>query len=133
MIMEEVEMKKLLSFAAALILSGTIAGTAAASLRTYVVGSKKVEGVGTVGSLKGTVKNPYKIILYCEGVKARCATKVVCLKGTREFTQSRSGLAPGTWNLKKRTWRRMDSCRFKVTIKSGARNARATVQATVRS
>jgi hypothetical protein len=133
MMMEQVNMKKLLSFAAVLILSGTFAATAAASLRTYVVGSKKVEGVGTVGSLKGTVKNPYKIILYCEGVKARCATNVVCVKGTRKFTQSRSGLAPGTWNLKKRTWRRMDSCHFRVTIKSGARNARATVQATVRS
>jgi hypothetical protein len=126
-------MKQLLGFAAVLILSGAIAATADASLRTYTVGTKYVKGVGTVGSFKGTVKNPYKIILYCEGVNARCATKVVCVKGTKVFTQSRSGLTPGTWNLKKPTWHRMDSCRFRVTIRSGARNARATVQATVRS
>ena len=126
-------MKKLLSFAAVLTLSGAIAATAAASQRTYIVGTKYVKGVGTVGSFKGTVKKPYKIILYCEGVKARCATKVVCVRGTKEFTQSRSGLTPGTWNLKKPTWYRMDSCRFRVTIRSGARNARATVQTTVRS
>jgi hypothetical protein len=35
--------------------------------------------------------------------------------------------------LKKKTWYRMDSCHFKATIKSGARDARVTVQATVRS
>jgi hypothetical protein len=126
-------MKKLSSFAAVLILSGAIAATASASLRTYVVGTKYVAGVGTVGSFKGTVKKPYKIILYCEGVNARCATKVVCVRGTQTFTQSRSGLTPGTWNLKKPTWYRTDSCRFTATIRSGARNARATVQATVRS
>ena len=125
-------MKKLLSIAAVLILSGATAATAAASLRTYIVGTKSVTGAGTVGSFKGTVKKPYKIILYCEGVNARCATKVVCVRGTKEFTQSRSGLTPGTWNLKKPTWYRLDSCRFDVTIRSGARNARATVQATVR-
>jgi hypothetical protein len=126
-------MKKLLSIAAVLTLSGAIAATAAASQRTYIVGTKYVKGMGTVGSFKGTVKKPYKIILYCEGVNARCATKAVCVRGTTEFTQSRSGLTPGTWNLKKPTWHRMDSCHFKVTIRSGAKNARATVQATVRS
>ena len=126
-------MKKTLSIAAVLILSGAIAATAAASLRTYVVGTKYVRGVGTVGSLKGTVKKPYKIILFCEGVKARCGSKVVGVRGTVAVSQNRSGLRPGTWNLKKPSWYRMDSCRFSVTIKSGARNARATVQATVRS
>lgn len=126
-------MKKTLSVAAVLVLSGAIAATAAASLRTYVVGTKYVKGVGTVGSLKGTVKKPYKIILFCEGVNARCGSKVVCVKGTTAVTQNRSGLRPGTWNLKKPAWYRMDSCRFSVTIKSGAANARATVQATVRS
>jgi hypothetical protein len=126
-------MRKLFSFAAVLILSGAIAASAAASQRTYIVGTKYVRGAGTVGSFKGTVKRPYKIILYCEGVNARCATNVVCVRGTKTFTQSRSGLTPGTWNLKKATWYRPDSCRFTATIRSGARNARATVQATVRS
>jgi hypothetical protein len=126
-------MRKLLGIAAVLILSGAIATTAAASLRTYIVGTKYVKGMGTVGSFKGTVEKPYKIILYCEGANARCAAKVVCVRGTKTFTQSRSGLTPGTWNSKKPTWYRMDSCRFTVTIRSGARNARATVQATVRS
>jgi hypothetical protein len=126
-------MKKLLSFVGVLILSGAIAATAAASLRTYIVGTKYVKGVGAVGSFKGTVQKPYKIILYCEGVKARCATTVVCVRGTNKLTQSRSGLTPGTWNLKKASWYRPDSCHFGVTIRSGARNARATVQATVRS
>jgi hypothetical protein len=125
--------KKLFSIAAVLMLSGAVAATAAASGRTYTVGTKYVRGVGTVGSFKGTVKKPYKIILYCEGVKARCGSKVVCVRGTREFTQSRSGLTPGTWNLKKPTWHLLDSCHFRVTIKSGAKSARATVQATVRS
>jgi hypothetical protein len=126
-------MKTLLGIAAVLILSGAIAATAAASLRKYRVGTTYVKGVGNTGSFKGSVKKPYKIILYCEGVKARCGTKVVCVRGTDTFTQSRSGLAPGTWNLKKRIWHRMDSCHFRVTIRSGARIARATVQATVRS
>jgi hypothetical protein len=79
------------------------------------------------------VKNPYKIILYCEGVKARCGANVVCLRGTSKFSWDRSGLTPGTWNLKKKTWFRMASCHFKATIKSGFKNARVTVQATVRS
>ena len=126
-------MKKLLGIAAVLILSGAFAATAAASLRTYIVGSKYVKGVGTVGSLTGAVKKPYKILLYCEGVNARCATKVVCVRASKTFTQNRSGLAPGTWNLKKPAWHRMDSCHFRVTIRSGAKNARATVQASVRS
>jgi hypothetical protein len=126
-------MKKLSSIAAVLVLSGAIAATAAASHRTYVVGTKYVKGVGTVGSFKGTVKKPYKLILFCEGVNARCDTKVVCVRSTKTFTQNRSGLTPGTWNLKKPTWYRLDSCRFSVTIRSGARDARATVQATVRS
>ena len=126
-------MKKVLSIAAVLILSGATAATAAASLRTYVVGTKYVKGVGTAGSFTGSVKKPYKIILYCEGVNALCATKIVCVRGTAQFTQSRTGLTPGTWNVKKPAWYRMDSCRFTVTIKSGARDARVTVQATVRS
>jgi hypothetical protein len=126
-------MKKAWSIAAVLILSGTIAGTAAASLRTYIVGTKYVKGVGTVGSFKATVKKPYKIILYCEGPNARCSARVVCVRKTKQFTWNRSGLTPGTWNLKKKTWYRMDSCRFKATIKSGFKNARVTVQATVRT
>jgi hypothetical protein len=130
---KSVDMKKLLSIAAVLTLSGAIAATAAASLRTYIVGTKYVKGVGTVGSFKGTVKKPYKIILYCEGPNARCGAKVVCVKGTTDFSWKRSGLTPGTWNLKKKTWYRPDSCHFTATIKSGARNARVTVQATVRS
>jgi hypothetical protein len=128
-----VDVKKVLSFAAVLILSGAIAGTAAASLRTYTVGTKYVTGVGTVGSFKGTVKKPYKIILYCEGPNARCGAKVVCVRGTAKFTWNRSGLTPGTWNLKKKTWYRMASCHFTARIKSGFKNARVTVQATVRS
>jgi hypothetical protein len=127
------DMKRVLSFAAVLILTGAIAGTAAASLRTYIVGTKLVKGVGTVGSFSATVKKPYKIILYCEGPDARCGAKVVCVRGTAKFTWNRSGLAPGTWNLKKKAWYRMDSCHFTATIKSGFRNARETVQATVRS
>ena len=127
------EMKKLLSVVAVLILAGAIAVTAAASLRTYVVGSKYVKGVGTVGSFSATVKKPYKIILYCEGSKATCGAQVVCTRGTTKFTWNRSGLGPYTWNLKKKTWFRMDSCRFTVTIKSGFTSARETVQATVRS
>lgn len=126
-------MKKLLSLAGVMLLSGAIAATAAASLRTYTVGTKYVKGVGTAGSFKATVQKPYKIILYCEGVNARCASNVVCARGTKQFTQSRSGLRPGTWNLKKPTWYRLDSCRFTASIRSGARNARVTVQATVRS
>jgi hypothetical protein len=126
-------MRKLLSLAAVLILAGAIAAGAAASLRTYTVGTKYVKGVGAVGSFKAAVKKPYKIILYCEGVNARCSSNVVCVRGTTKFTQSRSGLTPGTWNLKKATWYRLDSCRFTVKIRSGAANARATVQATVRS
>jgi hypothetical protein len=127
------DMKKLSSIAAVLILSGAIAGTAAASLRTYTVGTKYVKGVGAVGSFKATVNKPYKIVLYCEGVNARCGSNVVCVRGTKTFTQNRTGLTPGTWNLKKPTWFRLDSCRFTATIKSGAKNARVTVQATVRS
>jgi hypothetical protein len=128
---DERAMKKLLSLAAVLTLSGALAATAAASLRTYIVGTKYVRGVGTVGSLKGNVKSPYKIILFCEGVNARCGAKVACVRGTSFLTWKRTGLAPGTWNLKKKTWAGLDSCRFTVTIRSGARNARATVQATV--
>lgn len=126
-------MKKLLSLAAALALSGAIAATAAASLKTYTVRTKYVTGVGTVGSFSATVKKPYKIILYCQGSKATCGAKVTCVRGTQKFTWNRSGLGPYTWNLKKKTWFRMDSCHFTVTIKSGFNNARATVQATVRT
>lgn len=126
-------MKKLFSVVAVLVISGAIATTASAGLRTYIAGTKKVNGVGTVGSFKATVKKPYKIILYCEGVKARCAANVVCVRGATTFTWNRSGLAPGTWNLKKKGWKRLDSCHFKATIKSGSNDARITVQATVRS
>jgi hypothetical protein len=129
----EVAVKKLLGIAAVLILTGVIVATAAASLRTYIVGTKYVTGVGTVGSLKGTVKKPYKIILYCQGANARCAANVACFRGSKEFDWNRTGLGPYTWNLKKKSWFRMDSCQFTTTIKSGFKNARITVQATVRS
>ena len=126
-------MKKLVTLAGVLVLAGAVAASAAASLRTYIVDTKYVGGAGNVGTVSGTVKKPYKIILYCEGVNARCSSSVVCVRGAKEFTQTRSGLAPGTWNLKKRTWYRMDSCRLRATVRSGAASARATVQATVRS
>ena len=126
-------MRKLFSVAVVLVIAGAIAATASASLRTYIVGTKKVTGVGTVGSFTATVKKPYKIILYCEGPNARCGAKVVCVKGAKTFAWNRSGLTPGTWNLKKKTWYRPDSCHFKATIKSGFKVARLTVQATVRS
>ena len=126
-------MKRVLGIAALLTLSGAIAATAAASGKAYIVGTKSVKGVGTTGSFQGSVKKPYKIILFCEGVKARCGSKVVCARGTTMFIQSRSGLTPGTWNLKKPTWHLLDNCHFRVTIKSGAESARATVQAEVRS
>jgi hypothetical protein len=126
-------MKKLLSIAAVLILSAATATTAAASLRTYTVGTKYVKGVATVGSFKAAVKKPYKIILYCEGANARCGANVVCVRGANTLTWNRSGLTPGTWNLKKPTWYRMDSCHLQATIRSGFNSARVTVQATVRS
>jgi hypothetical protein len=129
----EPSMRKLLSIAAVLVLSGAIVGAASASLRTYIVGSKHVKGVGTVGVLKGTVTNPYKIILYCEGANARCGANVECFRGMKEFDWNRSDLGPYTWNLKKKTWFRMDRCQFTTTIKSGFDQARITVQATVRS
>jgi hypothetical protein len=126
-------MKKLLGIAAVLVVSGAIVATASASLRTYSVGTKYVKGVGTVGSFTASVKKPYKINLYCEGVNARCGAKVVCVRGTNTFTWNRSGLTPGTWNLKKKTWFRPTSCHFKASIRSGFRDARVTVQATVRT
>ena len=126
-------MKKALSVAAVLIVAGAIAATAAASLRTYTAGTKYVQGVGIVGSFRATVKQPYKLILYCEGVNSRCGANVVCVRGGTSFRWNRSGLAPGTWNLKKKTWSRMARCRFTATIKSGFNTARVTVQATVRS
>lgn len=126
-------MKKVLVIAAVLCISGAIVATAAASLRTYSAGTKYVKGVGTVGSFTATVKKPYKIILYCEGANARCGANVVCVRGTSKFTWNRSGLTPGTWNLKKKTWFRMASCHFKATIRSGFKDARVTVQATVRT
>jgi len=125
--------KRLLSVAAVLVLSGAIAASAAASLRHYTVGSKRVRGVGTVRSFSATVNKPYKIILYCEGHKATCGAKVVCHRGTKVFTWNRSNLGPYTWNLKKRTWTRLDDCHFKASIKSGAGIARVVVEATVRS
>src|SRR5215510_12982959 len=126
-------MKKLLSFAAAVLLSGAIAATAAASLKRYTVGSKQVMGVGTAGSFSATVKKPYKIILFCEGTKATCGANVVCHRGTKVFTWNRSNLGPYTWNLKKPTWFRLDSCHFKASIRSGANIARVVVDATVRT
>jgi hypothetical protein len=126
-------MAKLVSIAAVLVLSGALVASAAASRRTYIVGTKYVTGVGTVGSFTGTVKKPYKIILYCGGSKAVCGAKVVCMRGTKKFHWNRSNLGPYTWNLKKRGWRQLDSCHFTVTIRSGFNNARITVQATVLS
>jgi hypothetical protein len=126
-------MKKSLGIAAVLILSGAVAASAAASLRNYTVGSKQVKGVGTVGFFSATVKNPYKIILYCEGHKATCGANVVCHRGTKVFTWNRSNLGPYTWNLKKPTWYRLDSCHFKASIKSRGNSARVTVEATVRT
>lgn len=127
-------MKKFLSFAAVLLLSGAIVTTAAASLRRYEVGQKEVRGVGTVGSFSATVKKPYKIILFCETTKpGTCGANVVCYRGSKQFTWNRSNLGPFTWNLKKPTWYRLDSCRFKATIKSGGNIARVVVDATVRT
>jgi hypothetical protein len=127
-------MKTVLSIAAVMVLSGVIAATASASLRTYIVGSKRVNGVGNVGGFSATVKKPYKIILYCEGSKALCGAKVVCVRGAKTFTWNRSNLGPYTWNLKKPTWYRPDSCHFKTWVKVGfSTGARVTVQATVRS
>jgi len=127
-------MKTLSTVTAALILSGAIAATASASLRTYIVGSKRVNGVGNVGGFSATVSKPYKIILYCEGANALCGAKVVCVRGTKTFTWNRSNLGPYTWNLKKPTWYRLDSCHFKTWVKVGFKTgARVTVQATVRS
>jgi hypothetical protein len=133
MILAVASLKKLSGIAGVLILSGVIVASASASLRTYIVGSKHVTGVGTVGTLRGTVKKPYKIILYCGGANARCGANVACFRGTKEFDWSRSNLGPYTWNLKKKTWYRMDRCQFTTTIKSGFNQARITVQATVRS
>lgn len=126
-------MKKMLGIAVVVCISGAIVATASASLRTYTAGTKYVKGVGTVGAFTASVKKPYKIILYCEGANARCGAKVTCVRGTSTFSWNRSGLTPGTWNLKKTTWYRMTSCHFKATIRSGFHDARVTVQATVRS
>jgi hypothetical protein len=127
-------MKKLFGIAGVLVLTGVIAATASASLKTYIVGSKRVNGVGNVGGFSATVKKPYKIILYCEGSRALCGANVVCVRGTKTFTWNRSNLGPYTWNLKKPTWYRLDSCHFKTWVKVGfATGARVTVQATVRS
>jgi hypothetical protein len=132
--MKEVGMKKLVSIAAALILSGAIVATATASLRHYTVGSKQVKGVGAVGSFSATVKKPYKIILYCENTKpGTCGASVVCYRGTKVFTWNRSNLGPYTWNLKKPTWYRLDRCHFKASIRSGANIARVVVDAVVRT
>jgi hypothetical protein len=127
-------MKKSLSFAAALILSGAIAATAAASLRHYTVGSKHVNGIGTVGSFSATVKKPYKIILFCETTKpGSCGAKVVCYRGTNVFTWNRSNLGPFTWNLKKPSWYRLDRCHFTASIRSGGNSAQVVVDAVVRT
>jgi hypothetical protein len=127
-------MKKSLSFAAALILSGAIAATAAASLRHYTVGSKQVKGVGAVGSFSATVAKPYKFILFCEGTKpSTCGAKVVCYRGTKVFTWNRTNLGPYTWNLKKRSWYRLDRCHFTASVRSGGGIARVVVEAVVRT
>ena len=63
------------------------------------MGTKYVKGVGTTGSFKGSVKKPYKIILFCEGVKARCGSNVVCVRGTHKIylrVDRALLLAPGT-------------------------------------
>jgi len=126
--------KKSMSFAAVLLLSGAIVATASASLRRYTVGSKEVRGVGTVGSFSATVKKPYKIILFCENNKpGTCGANVVCYRGTKVFRWNRSNLGPYTWNLKKPTWRGLDSCHLTASIKSGGNMARVVVQATVRT
>jgi len=126
-------MKKLLSVAAVLLLSGAIAATASASLRHYTVGSKQVKGVGSVGSFSATVNKPYKIILFCEGTRATCGAQVVCHRGTKVFTWNRSNLGPYTWNLKKPTWYALTSCHFTASIKSGSNIARVVVDAIVRT
>lgn len=128
-------MKKSLVIAAVLVFSAAIVATASASLRRYEVGSKEVHGVGAVGSFKATVKQPYKIILFCEATKpSTCGANVVCYRGSRKFTWNRSNLGPYTWNLKKPSWRRLDSCSFTASIKSGgAGPARVVVDATVRT
>jgi hypothetical protein len=127
-------MKKSLSFAAALILSGAIAATAAASLRHITVGSKHVKGVGAVGSFSATVKKPYKIILFCETNKpGTCGAKVVCYRGTKVFTWNRSNLGPYTWNLKKPSWYRLDRCHLTASIRSGGDSAQVVVDAVVRT
>jgi hypothetical protein len=128
-------MKKLLSIAAVLIISGAIVATAAASLRHITVGSKQVKGVGTVGSFSATVKKPYKIILFCEATRpSSCGAKVTCNRGTKTFTWNRTNLGPFTWNLKKPTWYRLDSCHFTASIRSGSAGiARVTVDAVVRT
>jgi hypothetical protein len=127
-------MKRSLCVAAVLIFAAAIAATASASLRRYTVGQKEVHGVGAVGSFSATVKNPYKIILYCEANKASsCGANVVCYRGSRKFTWNRSNLGPYTWNLKKRTWTRLDSCHFTASIKSGGPISRVVVEATVRT
>ena len=127
-------MKKPLSVVAVLVLSGAIVATAAASLRRYEVGAKQVKGVGTVGSFSATVKKPYKIILFCESNKpGTCGANVVCYRGTKVFKWVRSNLGPYTWNLKKPTWYRLDSCHFTASVKSGGNIARVVVDATVRT
>jgi hypothetical protein len=128
-------MKRLLTFGGVLLLAGAIAATAAASLRSYTVGQKQVKGVGAVGSFSATVKKPYKIILFCEATKpSTCGANVVCTRGSKTFTWNRTNLGPYTWNLKKPTWYRLDSCHFKAYVKSGtAGMARVVVDATVRT
>jgi hypothetical protein len=128
-------MNRFLSLAAVLLLSGAIVASAAASLRHYTVGSKQVKGVGSVGSFSATVKKPYKIILFCEATKpSTCGANVVCYRGSKTFTWNRSNLGPYTWNLKKPSWYRLDSCHFKASVKSGtAGPARVVVDAIVRS
>ena len=127
-------MKKLLSVVAVLVLAAAIVATASASLRRYEVGQKQVTGVGSVGSFSATVKQPYKIILFCEGTNgSTCGANVVCYRGSRKFTWNRTNLGPYTWNLKKRAWKRLDSCHFTASIKSGGQRGQVVVDATVRT
>jgi hypothetical protein len=127
-------MRKSLGIAAVLVLAAVVVATASASLRRYEVGSKEVHGVGAVGSFSATVKKPYKMILFCEGTNgSRCGANVVCYRGSRKFTWNRTNLGPYTWNLKKRSWKRLDSCHFTASIKSGGPIGRVVVDATVRT
>jgi hypothetical protein len=127
-------MKKTLGIAAVLVLSAAIVATASAGLKNITVGSKEVHGVGAVGSFSATVQKPYKIHLFCEGTNgSTCGANVVCYRGSRKFTWNRTNLGPYTWNLKKRSWKRLDRCHFTASIKLGGPRGQVVVDATVRT